>query len=167
MAVQHWVVGEAGPIIRPISCYICTSASISLSRRNENREQRKFLWKDSSELSTIYIMSFIRIVTFGISGRAKIPVAGWVTRHLCLVQFSFNKLLSLSFHFLPPADMHKVHCEINGVLKWLLTMSSYWYVFSWNNSTKYFFLPYSSLPKSNTKFCLRVKMKYLCTAVMI
>lgn len=102
-------------------------------------------------------MSFTRAVTFGISGRAKLPTEGWVTRHLRLAQFGFSKLLSLSFHFIPPEVMHKVHCEINGVLKWLLTMSSYWYVFSWNYSTKYFFLPYSSLPKSSTRFCLRVK----------
>lgn len=34
-----WAVGEAGPIIRPLG----TGASVSSSRRNGNKEQRKFL----------------------------------------------------------------------------------------------------------------------------
>lgn len=107
--------------------------------RTGSREM--FFSKDWSEFSPVYVLSLTRMMTSGINGRAKLPVVGWVTRRLCLAQFGFNKLLSLPFHFIPPADMHKVHCEINGVLKWLLTMSSYWYVFSWNYSTKYFFLP--------------------------
>jgi len=53
-------------------------------------------------------MPLTKMVTFGRTGRAKLPTVGRVTRCLCLVQFCFNKLLSLSFHFIPPADMHKV-----------------------------------------------------------
>lgn len=49
------------------------------------------------------------------------PFLEWMTRHLCLVQLGFNKLLSLPFHFIPLADTHKFHCEINAVLKWSLT----------------------------------------------
>lgn len=114
-------------------------ASLLAEEMRRGSRESSFRQADWSGLSTVSIMSFCRTVTFGVSGRAKLPTEGWVTRHLHLARFGFSKLLSLSFHFIPPEVMHKVHCEINGVLKWLLTMSSYWYVFPRNYSTKYFF----------------------------
>lgn len=64
-------------------------------------------------------MSFTRMVLPDIlhEWKGKSPLFGMDDKASMLVQFGFNKWLSLPFHFIPLADMHKVHCEINAVLK--------------------------------------------------